>query len=62
LDEPLLVAAATMLDHGIFWIPVVHSKIDLQPVGYLRGERIRSRMIQKLSQGVKAHSQAQTAS
>ncbi|MGB9431893.1 MAG: CBS domain-containing protein, partial [Candidatus Acidiferrum sp.] len=62
LDEPLLVAAATMLDHGIFWIPVVHSKIDLQPVGYLRGERIRSRMIEKLSKGENAHSQAQTAS
>jgi NADH dehydrogenase len=60
LDDPLLVAAATMLEHGISWIPVVRSKDDLQPVGYLRGARIRSRMIQKISQGESA--QAKTAS
>jgi NADH:ubiquinone reductase (H+-translocating) len=62
LDDPLLVAAATMLDHGISWMPVVHSKIDLQPVGYLRGARIRSRMIEKISQGESAQAQTQTAS
>jgi NADH:ubiquinone reductase (H+-translocating) len=61
LDDPLLVAAATMLDHGIFWIPVVRSKLDMQPVGCLRGERIRSRMIEKLSQGDGGRAQAQTA-
>lgn len=62
LDDPLLVAAATMLDHGISWIPVVHSKSDLQPVGYLRGARIRSRMIQKLGEAQAAQAQAQAAS
>ncbi|HUN61696.1 MAG TPA: FAD-dependent oxidoreductase [Candidatus Sulfotelmatobacter sp.] len=61
LEDPLLVAAATMLDHGIFWIPVVRSKLDMQPVGCLRGERIRSRMIEKLSKGESGHAQAQTA-
>jgi len=61
LEDPLLVAAATMLDHGIFWIPVVRSKLDMQPVGCLRGERIRTRMIEKLSQGESGHAQAQTA-
>jgi NADH:ubiquinone reductase (H+-translocating) len=61
LDDPLLAAAATMLDHGVFWIPVVRSKSDLQPVGYLHGERIRSRMIQKISQGESTRTQAKTA-
>jgi CBS domain-containing protein len=26
LDDPILVAAATMLDHGLFWLPVVQTK------------------------------------
>lgn len=50
LDDSVLVATTTMLDHGISWLPVVRSKIDLQPVGCLRGARIGSRMIQKISQ------------
>lgn len=48
-DDSILVATATMLDHGISWLPVVHSKDDLRPVGYLRGEKIGSRMIEKIS-------------
>jgi CBS domain-containing protein len=58
LDDSTLVATATMLDHGISWLPVVHSKNDLQPVGCLRGARLGSRMIQKISQGHSAHAQS----
>ena len=48
LDDSLLAASATMLDHGISWLPVVQSKNDLRPVGSLRGEKISSRVIQKI--------------
>jgi NADH dehydrogenase len=48
LDDSLLVASATMLDHGISWLPVVQSKDDLRPVGSLRGEKITNRVIQKM--------------
>ena len=47
-EDSILVASATMLDHGISWMPVVHSKNDLRPLGLLRGERIGARMIQKI--------------
>src|SRR6202142_188368 len=50
LDDSLLVATATMLDHGTSWLPVVQTKADLRPVGYLRGERIGGAMIQKLGE------------
>jgi NADH:quinone reductase (non-electrogenic) len=62
LDDSIPVATATMFDHGISWLPVVHSQNDLQPVGCLRRARIGSRMIQKISQAKAAHAQAQTAS
>jgi len=62
LDDSALVAIATMLDHGISWLPIVRSKSDLQPVGCVRRARIGSRMIQKISQGGSAHAQAHTAS
>jgi NADH:ubiquinone reductase (H+-translocating) len=47
-EDSILVASATMLDHGISWMPVVQSKNDLRPLGLLRGERISARMIQKI--------------
>jgi NADH dehydrogenase, FAD-containing subunit len=47
-EDSILVASATMLDHGISWMPVVQSKNDLRPLGLLRGERIGARMIQKI--------------
>jgi predicted transcriptional regulator len=47
-DDSTLVASATMLDHGISWLPVVRSKDDPTPVGYLRGEKITNRMMQKM--------------
>ncbi len=58
LDDSILVATATMLDHGISWLPVIHSKDDLEPVGCLRGERIGSRMIQKLGESHTEHARA----
>ncbi|HEY2548292.1 MAG TPA: FAD-dependent oxidoreductase [Candidatus Acidoferrum sp.] len=49
LDDPTLVASATMLDHGISWLPVVRSKDDLRPAGTIRGDKISYRLIQKLA-------------
>jgi NADH dehydrogenase len=48
LEDSLLVASATMLDHGISWLPVVQSKDDLRPMGSLRGEKITNRLIEKM--------------
>lgn len=50
LDDSIFVATATMLDHGISWLPVVQNKGNLRPVGCLRGEKIGSAMIQKLGE------------
>jgi len=58
LEDSILVASATMLDHGIPRLPVVQSKTDLRPVGYIRGEKIGSRVIQKISQGAAGHAQS----
>jgi NADH dehydrogenase len=49
LEDTALTAAMTLLDHGRSWLPVVQSKDDSQPAGYVRGERIVSRMIEKLA-------------
>jgi NADH dehydrogenase len=49
LEDSPLVASATMLDHGISWLPVVQGKDDLRPVGSLRGLKISNRIIQKLA-------------
>jgi len=49
LEDSPLVASATMLDHGISWLPVVQGKDDLRPVGSLRGVRISNRIIEKLA-------------
>jgi NADH dehydrogenase len=62
LDDSILVATTIMLDRGISWLPVVHTRDDLQPVGCLRGANIGSRMIQKIGQGESVHARAQTAS
>src|SRR6266571_3900199 len=50
LEDSLVVASATMLDHGISWLPVVKSKDDPRPVGRLRGDRITRRLIEKMAQ------------
>jgi NADH dehydrogenase len=48
LEDSSFVASATMLDHGISWLPVVQSKNDPRPVGCLRGDKISHRIIEKL--------------
>jgi NADH:quinone reductase (non-electrogenic) len=50
LEDSLVVASDTMLDHGISWLPVVKSKDDPRPVGRLRGDRITRRLIEKMAQ------------
>jgi NADH dehydrogenase len=51
LEDSALVASATMLDHGISWLPVVKSKDDPRPVGFIRGEKISKHMIERIAQG-----------
>ena len=48
LGDSTLLASTLMLDHGITWLPVVQSKDDVRPVGYLRAEKISNLLIQKL--------------
>jgi NADH dehydrogenase len=55
LEDSAFVASATMLDHGISWLPVVKSKDDPRPVGFLRGEKISKHMIERIAQGQPAH-------
>ena len=60
LDDSTLVAVATMLDHGISWLPVVQSKENPRPVGYLRRERILDRMLERIGQPQAHHAQVAT--
>lgn len=48
LEDTPLVASATMLEHGVSWLPVVHSREDRRPVGCVRAAKITSRIIQKI--------------
>jgi NADH:ubiquinone reductase (H+-translocating) len=48
LDDSALTVAMTLMDHKRPWLPVVQRKDDLQPVGYVRGERLVNRIIEKL--------------
>jgi NADH:ubiquinone reductase (H+-translocating) len=50
LEDSTLVAHTTMLDRGIWWLPVVQSKEDHRPVGCLRADKIASRVIQEIGQ------------
>jgi NADH:ubiquinone reductase (H+-translocating) len=47
LEDSPLVAENTILHHRVSWLPVVQSKDDLRPVGYIRGERIINRLVEK---------------
>jgi len=62
LDDSTLTATATMLDHGISWLPVVQSKTDLRPVGTLRGDKISYRLIQKIARTDANRAQSATQS
>ena len=60
LEDSLVVASATMLDHGISWLPVVKSKDNPRPVGRLRGDRITRRLIEKMAQAEPPKAQVAT--
>jgi NADH dehydrogenase len=60
LDDSLIVASATMLDHGISWLPVIKSKDDPRPVGRLRNDRIARCLIEKMTQVQSPKAQAAT--
>ena len=49
LEDSALTAALTMMDHSVSWLPVVQSKNDPRPVGFLRGEQIVNRIAQKVA-------------
>lgn len=59
LADSTLAACATMLDHHISWLPIVNSKDDPQPLGYLRGDKIFAFLAEKL--GYAEASRAQVA-
>ena len=48
LQDSPLVASATMLEHGVSWLPVIQSKEDRRPVGCVRAAKIGSRLVQKV--------------
>jgi NADH dehydrogenase len=58
MDDSVLVASSTLLDHGVSWVPVVQSKDDLKPVGRIRGDRIGNRLIEKIGQAKAGHAAA----
>jgi predicted transcriptional regulator len=49
LQDSPSVAAATMLEHGIAWLPVAHSLDDPEPVGCIREEKIVDFMLNKVA-------------
>jgi NADH:ubiquinone reductase (H+-translocating) len=49
LQDSPFVAAGTMLQHGIVWLPVVRSLDDAEPVGYVREEKIVDFMLHKVA-------------
>jgi NADH:ubiquinone reductase (H+-translocating) len=49
LQDSPFVAAGTMLEHGIAWLPVVRSVDDPEPVGYVREEKIVDFMLHKVA-------------
>jgi NADH dehydrogenase len=48
MDDPSLLAASTMFDHGMNWIPVVANKNDRHLKGYVRAEKISNWLLQGL--------------
>jgi NADH:ubiquinone reductase (H+-translocating) len=49
LQDSLFVAAGTMLQHRIAWLPVVRSIEDAEPVGHVRQEKIMDFMLHKVA-------------
>jgi NADH dehydrogenase len=57
-QDPIQAAVATMLDHNVSWIPVVHSKEEPRPVGILHGARISGRLLEKIGLAKSGHAGA----
>ena len=49
LQDSPFVAAGTMLQHAVAWLPVVRSLDDAEPVGYVREEKIVDFMLHKVA-------------
>jgi NADH:ubiquinone reductase (H+-translocating) len=47
-QDSIQAATATLLDHGVSWLPVIHSKDEPRPVGILHGATVGERLIEKL--------------
>jgi CBS domain-containing protein len=59
-DDSSLLAASTMLDHGLSWLPVVVSKSDHRLTGTVRAERIGYWLLQELGKQTLVGGQAAT--
>jgi NADH dehydrogenase len=57
VDDSAFMAANTMLDHDSSWLPVVESKDNPRPVGFLRREKLLDRMIERIAQLQAKHAQ-----
>lgn len=47
-QDSIQAATATLLDHAVSWLPVIHSKDEPRPVGILHGATVGERLIEKL--------------
>jgi NADH:ubiquinone reductase (H+-translocating) len=59
-DDSSLLAASTMLDHGLNWIPVLVSKTDRHLRGFVRAEKLSYWMLQELGKQTLIRAQAAT--
>jgi NADH:ubiquinone reductase (H+-translocating) len=59
-DDSSLLAASTMLEHGLNWIPVVVSKTDRHLKGFVRAEKLSYWMLQELGKQTLIRAQAAT--
>ena len=57
-DDSSLLAASTMLEHGLNWIPVVVSKTDRHLKGFVRAEKLSYWMLQELGKQTLIRAQA----
>jgi NADH dehydrogenase len=59
-NDSSLLAASTMLEHGLNWIPVVVSKTDRHLEGFVRAEKLSYWMLQELGKQTLIRAQAAT--
>jgi CBS domain-containing protein len=59
-DDSSLLAASTMLEHGLNWIPVVVNKTDRHLKGFVRAEKLSYWMLQELGKQTLIRAQAAT--